>query len=361
MQSLAPPEPPSRPVKEPLTRAEAERIIKQEGLSDEAIMRATKLAALSKSEFKAMLKASTKALHEGENSDEAIDAYLKRLERNKATASKRPASRSTSIQTILAGEDGQITIRHLFYRLVGLNVIEKTEAAYKGLCGHLSKWRRSEEIPWGAFADNTRWHIRHKTFDGIEEALRSTAETYRRNLWSTQPFYLEAWVEKDSIASIVAGKANSFGVPVFVARGFASLSSLYSAANTFREAVEAGKQVIIYHLGDYDPSGVAAGESMLRAFRDDFGVEVQFTRIAVTQEQIRKLNLPTRPVKGSDTRAAKWTGGECVELDSMPPAEIRKLVEACITRHIDVRQWNILRETEAGEREQLKQIWRAKT
>ena len=384
MQSLAPPEPPSRPVKEPLTRAEAERIIKQEGLSDEAIMRATKLAALSKSEFKAMLKASTKALHEGENSDEAIDAYLKRLERNKATASKRPASRSkrfygasllkrtrrtqtqmgdvlTSIQTILAGEDGQITIRHLFYRLVGLNVIEKTEAAYKGLCGHLSKWRRSEEIPWGAFADNTRWHIRHKTFDGIEEALRSTAETYRRNLWSTQPFYLEAWVEKDSIASIVAGKANSFGVPVFVARGFASLSSLYSAANTFREAVEAGKQVIIYHLGDYAPRGVAAGESMLRAFRDDFGVEVQFTRIAVTQEQIRKLNLPTRPVKGSDTRAAKWTGGECVELDSMPPAEIRKLVEACITRHIDVRQWNILRETEAGEREQLKQIWRAKT
>jgi hypothetical protein len=264
-----------------------------------------------------------------------------------------------AIQKILSGENHQITIRHLFYRLVGLNVIQKTEQAYKLLCGHLAKWRRSGAIEWSAFADNTRWHIQHETFDGIEDALRNTAQTYRRNLWSTQPYFVEVWVEKDAIASIVSRAANSFGVPVFVARGFASLSSLYSAANTFRQAVEAGKQVVIYHLGDYDPSGVAAGESMLRAFRDDFNVEVEFIRAAVTQEQIQRLALPTRPVKTSDGRAAKWTGGECVELDSMPPAEIRALVEQSITRHIDTRQWEMLKQTEAGEREQLKQIWRA--
>jgi hypothetical protein len=86
-----------------------------------------------------------------------------------------------AIQNILDGEEGQITVRHLFYRLVGLRVVEKTEQAYKGLCSHLSKWRRSEQIPWSAFADNTRWHICHNTFDGIEDALRTTAETYRRN------------------------------------------------------------------------------------------------------------------------------------------------------------------------------------
>jgi hypothetical protein len=263
-----------------------------------------------------------------------------------------------AIQTILDGEEDQITIRHLFYRLVGLGIIPKTECAYKLLCGHLSKWRRSEEIPWSAFADNTRWHIRHTTFDGIEDALRNTAQTYRRNLWSTQPVFVEVWVEKDAIASIVASKAGAFGVPVFVARGFASLSSLYSAANTFRDAIRAGKRVAVYHLGDYDPSGVAAGESMVSALRDDFNVEVEFTRAAVTRDQIVSLGLPTRPVKTSDGRAAKWTGGECVELDSMPPAEIKRLVEKCITQHIDARQWSLLKQTEADEREQLKQIWR---
>src|SRR5262249_398588 len=151
-------------------------------------------------------------------------------------------------------------IRHLFYRIAcGLHLIPKTEPAYKGLCGHLSKWRRSGEIEWSAFTDNTRWHIQQETFDGIKDALENTANTYPRNLWSTQDHYVEVWVEKDSIAGLVAETANSFGVPVFVCRGFASLSSLYGAANTFRNAINAGKSVIVYHLGDYDPSGVAAG------------------------------------------------------------------------------------------------------
>ncbi len=267
------------------------------------------------------------------------------------------ASLLDAIRNILAGEEGQITIRHLFYRLAsGLHVIEKTEADYKGLCGHLSKWRRSGDVEWSAFADNTRWHIQRPSFDGIDDALRNTVENYRRNLWSTQPYYLETWVEKDAVASIVAGTANSFGVPVFVCRGFASLSSLYGAAQTFRAAVEAGKKVILYHLGDYDPSGVAAAESMVKAFRDDFKVDLEFVRAAVTQEQIEPMDLPTRPVKQSDTRAAKWTGGECVELDTMPPSEIRKLVESCITRHIDRRQWKLLQKTEAMERQTLESL-----
>jgi hypothetical protein len=263
-----------------------------------------------------------------------------------------------AIKAILDGEDDQITIRHLFYRLEGNHVIEKTHDAYKSLCGHLSKWRRSGEIPWDAFADNTRWHIRSDTFDSVEDALRNTAENYRRNLWATQDVYCEAWVEKDAIAGIVSPVANSFGVPVFVARGFASLSSLYDAANAFRTATQAGKTAIIYHFGDYDPSGIAAGESILRAFRDDFDVRLEFVRVAVTEEQIERLKLPTRPTKASDTRSRNWSGDECVELDTMPPSELRRLVENCIVRNINVRQWEMLRQTEKLERETLERISR---
>ena len=254
------------------------------------------------------------------------------------------------------GEDGQITVRHTFYRLVGLHIIPKEESAYKSLCGHLSKWRRSGQIAWSAFTDNTRWHIQHETFKSLRDALENTANTYRRDLWSSQSCYIEVWCEKDSVAGLVATTANAFGVPVFVARGFASLSSLYDAANTFRKAVEAGKRPIIYHLGDHDPSGVAAGESVLRAFQNDFGVEVDFIRAAVTQQQIQRLNLPTRPVKQTDRRAKKWTGGDCVELDTMPPAEIRRLVESCITQHIDRREWQVLQRTEELERATLREI-----
>ena len=261
-----------------------------------------------------------------------------------------------SVLSILSGEEGQITIRHLFYRLVGLGVIPKVESSYSMLISHLSKWRRSGEVEWGAFADGTRWHIATETFDSVEAALTNTVATYRRNLWSTQETYVEIWCEKDSVASILAKAAEPFGVPIFVARGFASLSSLYSAANTFRERAEAGKWCQIYHFGDYDPSGVAAGESIQRAFKEDFKISVGFFRSAVTEAQVASWRLPTRPVKGSDSRAAKWTGGECVEIDSVSPARLRALVESCITQHIDKREWEVLKATEAMERATLESI-----
>lgn len=250
---------------------------------------------------------------------------------------------------ILSDEEGQITIRHLFYRLVGHDVIPKTEAAYKILCAHLSKWRRSGAIEWSAFADGTRWHIKTETFDSMRAALANTVNTYRRNMWSTQKTYVEVWVEKDACASVIAQAADPFGVPVFVARGFASLSSLYDAANTFREAIKAGKRPIIYHFGDYDPSGVAAGDSMMRALRDDFKVDVEFIRAGITKDQITKFSLPTRPTKHSN-HSKDWKGGNSVELDTMPSAEILALVEMCITRHIDQREWESLKQTERLER-----------
>jgi hypothetical protein len=251
-----------------------------------------------------------------------------------------------TVNTIAEGEESAITIRHLFYRLVGLGVIEKSERAYKSLCGHLSRWRKSGEVPWDAFSDSTRWHIRPPMFDGIADALKRTRESYRRDLWATQPYYTEVWVEKDAIAGIIADVTREFGVPLFVCRGFASLSSLYNASLTFKEVQQNGKAVMIYHLGDYDPSGHAAADAIEKTFEDDFDVAVNFERIAITREQIDELNLPTRPTKQSDSRARNWRGSECVELDSMPPAELRHLVEDAITSMIDQHQWKQIKKIE---------------
>ncbi|HUZ06587.1 MAG TPA: hypothetical protein VMV89_03785 [Candidatus Paceibacterota bacterium] len=258
-----------------------------------------------------------------------------------------------SIQKILAGEEDQITIRHLFYRLVGLKQIEKTEAAYKSLCGHLSKWRRSGEVSWNAFADNTRWHLGTETFNGLNDALANTVQCYRRNLWAQQSAHVEIWGEKDAISGILFREADTFGVKVFTCRGFASLSALYSAANIFKQAVANGKEVFIYYFGDHDPSGLAIDHAAVKSFRDDFGVEVNLTRAAITPEQIEQHNLPTRPVKKSDTRAANWHGG-CVEVDTMPPAVLKKLVRDCITKHIEPHEWEQTQLIEAAERETLR-------
>ena len=64
-----------------------------------------------------------------------------------------------------------------------------------------------------------------------------------------------------------------------VSRGYASLSFLNAAAETIAAF---GKPVFVYHLGDFDPSGVNAGEKIeetLRALAPD--TEIHFERLAV--------------------------------------------------------------------------------
>jgi hypothetical protein len=263
----------------------------------------------------------------------------------------------SAIKAIVDVEETAITIRHLFYRLVGLGVIEKTERAYKALCGHLSRWRKSGEVPWDAFSDSTRWHIRPPLFDGIADALRRTRESYRRDLWATQPYYTEVWVEKDAICGVIADITREFGVPLFVCRGFASLSSLYSASVTFKEVQTQGKAVALYHLGDYDPSGHAAADAIERTLEEDFDVAVNFERIAILPEHIQEFNLPTRPTKATDSRSRNWTGSECVELDSMPPAELRGLVEDAITSRIDQYAWEQIKKVEREEQATLERTF----
>ena len=70
--------------------------------------------------------------------------------------------------------------------------------------------------------------------------------------------------------------------------------------------------------------------------------QASFCRVAVTPAQIEAWELPSRPTKTSDPRTKKWTGGDSVELDAIPPETLRSLVRVCIERHIDRNKLEIL-------------------
>jgi len=258
---------------------------------------------------------------------------------------------------ILKEESEQITIRHLFYRLVSKKLLAKEEREYKKLGSYLMKWRRSGEIPWSAFADNTRWYYGNVGYSGIEAALINTRETYRRNLWATQDAFVEIWCEKDAIASILLSEAGSFGVQVFPLRGFTSGSALHNAADSFKAQIKAGKTVYIYYFGDHDPSGMEIDRSAVRNLKEDHGVTVSFERIAVTSEQIETYKLPTRPAKLTDSRSKRFKG-ESVEIDAMSMGALRNMVCWCITQHIDEDEWEAQELIEKQERALLDDVVR---
>ena len=256
---------------------------------------------------------------------------------------------------IIGSYEEQITIRHLFYRLVGLRVIEKEEASYRLLCSHLSKWRKSGHLPFDAFIDGTRWHYGTTTFTDAEDALHDTVRSYRKNLWQSQNVYPEVWAEKDAIASIITPIASEWGVKVFISRGVASISSLYKAGQTFEAMRSYGKEPRILYFGDHDPSGLGIDAAIKKSFTEFGQTPPIFKRLAVTKQQITDLALPTRPVKKTDKRAKNWEGG-CVEVDTLTPVQIRDILEKKLISLIDAREWNRTKYIEEAERESLAAI-----
>lgn len=242
-----------------------------------------------------------------------------------------------ALYTLLASEH-PMTVRQVFYRLVSQGAIGKTEAEYKGTVVRLlGEMRRDGTIAYDWISDNTRWMRKPHSFDSMEDALITTARTYRRNLWNDQDAYVEVWLEKDALAGVVMEETATFDVPLMVTRGYSSLSFLSQAAESIEEADEAGKTAYLYYFGDYDPSGLdipRKTEATLREMAPD--AELSFERVAVTPEQIEAFQLPTRPTKKTDTRSAGFIG-ESVEVDAIPPADLRAIVRGRIERHIDLR------------------------
>lgn len=251
-------------------------------------------------------------------------------------------------------EENPMTVRQVFYRLVSLGVIEKTEAKYqRTVVRLLSRMRRERRLPFSWIADSTRWMHKRASYDSTEEALRITAEAYRRQLWADQPVYVEIWVEKESLAGVIFDETDPYDVPLMVAHGYSSLTFLQSTAENLASL---SKPAVIYHLGDWDPSGVDIARKIehdLREFAPD--AEIRFTRAAVTAEQIQRLNLPTRPTKKTDSRACGWIG-DSVDLDAIPPAELRAMVRGLIEQNIDGYALTLTRIVEREERDLLLEV-----
>jgi hypothetical protein len=154
------------------------------------------------------------------------------------------------------------------------------------------------------------------------------------------------WLEKDALAGVVLPVTALYDVPLMVARGYASLSFLHVAAELIATL---DVPAFIYHLGDFDPSGVNAGNKIGETLAQMApAAELYFERLAVTPDQIKKWNLPTRPTKPSDSRS-KGFGKTSVELDAIPPNYLRDLAQEAIERHLPPRQFKILKAAEQSE------------
>jgi hypothetical protein len=248
------------------------------------------------------------------------------------------ALRETIYDTLQHGHP--MTVRQVFYQLVIQGVIAKTENEYDStVCRLLTQMRLTGMIPFEWIVDYTRWARQPATYGSTLEALEETARVYRRALWDDQGAYVEIWCEKDALSGLLYEVTSRWTVSLMPLKGQPSTTFVHGAAVSFRDL---DRPIYLYYFGDSDKSGHDIERSTEQRLRRHAPhTEFQFERVAVTPDQIEGWHLPTRP--------DKTTGKPVVELDAIPPAELRALAEDCIRQHVDP---DVLARTEAIEREE---------
>jgi hypothetical protein len=209
---------------------------------------------------------------------------------------------------------------------------------YGQLSKHIVKWRENEQIPSNladVIVDNTR-RIRDiidyemkgrrilvmynekiqtvteliSSFEHIRcgiDYLKDAVEDFHKHipLWLNQPKYVEVWVEKNAMASVIYSILNSSvktageavwsdnGVKTIVAPngGWSSYTFAKNNLDRLLEVIKTGRKVFIQYYGDSDPSGerMTAEDSKMVKLLTKHGIN--FERIAINEETINDFRM----------------------------------------------------------------------
>ena len=204
-------------------------------------------------------------------------------------------------------EQQPMTVRQVFYQATVRGLIEKTEHGYRKIQQTLVDMRRDGSLPYGWITDNTRAGVRLRAYDSIQDALEATAEFYRRRLWSEADCYVEIWMEKDALAGVIEDITLEYDVPLMVARGYASLSFLYTRLRI--SCITISRPTSTISATSTRAASMLPRPSSATCANSPPVLEIHFERVAVNAAQINtgtfQLGQPSLPTpEPSHGRAA---------------------------------------------------------
>ena len=159
-----------------------------------------------------------------------------------------------------------------------------------------------------------------------------------------QPFNLVLLGEKTGLEPVLGPIAEQFGASLYLPSGEPSLTMMEGMA---RLGAADGRPLIVFTFTDFDPTGnniPATVARRLQAFRDLLYHDLEFEvrPVAMTDEQVRSLDLPSTPLKETEARAPEWIerygGLEQTEIDALStlrPEILTEIAESAIAPFFD--------------------------
>ena len=203
------------------------------------------------------------------------------------------------------GKGGFATVRSVYYYLGSLDLIPMTEQGYKQLDALVVKMRKNEEIKWGYFPvvrgtngvePDRHWDV-DEFFKAYKKNFLDSDTYYKTPLWYNQPNLVEIWVEKKGLLPKIERYVHDMDVQVRAVEGYPpwefvneNISDIYEYLDDRAD----NATVHILYLGDLDPSGLDIDRQIQDAF-SHFEMPIEFERIGLLPEQVRRYNLPSIP------------------------------------------------------------------
>ena len=149
-----------------------------------------------------------------------------------------------------------LTIRQLHYQFVSRGLNANTPKTYRLLINTMRDGRNSGLIDWDGIEDRSRTRQTPTTWDNPGQIIKSASSSYREDVWITQPYRPEVWIEKQALAGVIAAVCAEFRVPYYAHTGYPSISDYYAAGKRLASYRDDDQIPIVLALGDHDPEGI---------------------------------------------------------------------------------------------------------
>lgn len=249
-----------------------------------------------------------------------------------------------------------LTLRQLYYQFISRDIFPNTEQSYDRLGSIITDARLAGLISWEAIEDRGRgvnaWRIEEEE----AEVLNGVEYGFALDYWQRQNAYVEVWVEKEALSSVIERPCNIRSVPYMACKGYLSASEAWRSGQRFERMLDEGRRCVLIHLGDHDPSGMDMTRDNAERLELFARENVEVRRVALNMDQVEQYNPPPNPAKMTDSRAGDYVarfGRTSWELDALEPSVIAALITEQIDSLIDEELWA---ETEAEESERREQL-----
>ncbi len=263
-----------------------------------------------------------------------------------------------------------LSLRQVYYQLVSKNVVPNTEQSYKRIGNIVSDARLAGLMDWEMIVDRGREAVSNSHWDSPADVIQSAAQSFRIDLWENQPTYVEVMVEKQALEGVLIPVCEKLDVTFTANKGYSSSSAMYEAGKRIANTVHSrtrntpakktmSPRVVVFYLGDHDPSGIDMTRDVEERLSLFAGRAVDVRRVALNMDQVRLYKPPPNPAKMTDSRAAEYVkayGTSSWELDAIEPRRLARLVEDAVKSVRDDALWNAATARQKTMRDDLKKM-----